>query len=182
MKKWAEEEDKKYSFLYKNNYPVGSPMRLINLFNIDKNKKCIDLGCGRASLSKYFSQYTGIDVSEYIIKNNLNNRQGLFYHKSLDELYDLTENYDVAICSDVMEHIPENEIDNTLKSISSLQVQHYYFAISTRKSVLLDANGNNLHLSILTASKWIDYLSNYFQIINKEVKPTLFSVKCITKN
>jgi len=178
MKTWAKAEDTKYSDLYKNGYPIGAPMRLVNLFDVNQNSKCIDLGCGRASLSKYFSNYTGIDVSEYIISNNLNNRQGLFYHKSLDDLYDLTDNYDVAICSDVMEHIPENEIDNTLKSISSLKVQHYYFAISTRKSVLLDSNGNNLHLSVLPADQWRHYLSKYFKILEEEIKPSLFSVKC----
>ncbi len=179
MKKWAKEEDEKYSLLYKNNYPIGAPMRLIKLFNIDKNKKCIDLGCGRASLSKYFSKYTGIDVSAFIVKQNQSTRTGLFLHQSLDNLYEITEAYDVAICSDVMEHIPEDEIHNVLKSISSLNVQNYYFAISTRKSVFLDMNGNNLHLSVLTASEWINHLSNYFKVIEKEIKPTLLSVTCI---
>lgn len=178
MKKWAKEEDSKYSWLYENNYPIGAPMRIIKKYNIKSAEKCIDLGCGRASLSMHFSDYTGVDVSNYIIEHNKKTRIGTFIHCSLDDLANITEKYDVAICSDVMEHIPKNEIDNVLKSISSLISSHFYFAISTRKSVLLDKEGNNLHLSVLTSEEWKKHITKYFKILDEESINSLYTVKC----
>lgn len=167
---WYLEEDLKYSELYKDGYPIGNPMGLIKTFSIPADNKCIDLGCGRASLSNYFKNYTGVDVSKYIIDKNKTTRKGKFYHKSLDKLEELTsEQFDVAVCADVMEHIPEDKVDDVLMSISSLNVSRFYFGISCRKSVFLDKRGNNLHLTVNTPDEWIVKLSKYFNIENSNI-------------
>ena len=181
MKNWAQEEDSKYSWLYENGYPIGNPMRIVNKYNLLNNKICIDLGCGRASLSKHFQSYTGVDVSKYVIEHNKKTRSGHYVHASLDELHKIRFNYnyfDVAICSDVMEHIPETEVDNVLSSISKLNVKEFYFAISTRKSVLLDKDDNNLHLSVFSSDKWNSLISKYFLIQDEEIIPSLYTTKC----
>lgn len=181
MKTWYEIEDTKYSWLYKNNYPIGQPMRVVKMFNLSKNLSCIDLGCGRATLSTYFTEYTGVDVSQYIISLNKSNRNGNYIHASLDRLGFIKDNYDVAICSDVMEHIPPEEVDNVIRSISSLSVVDYYFVISTRKSVILDKDKKNLHLSVFSAAIWRSKLLQYFEISSEEILASLYTVKCKKK-
>jgi len=181
MKSWSQEEDEKYSWLYENGYPIGNPMRIVNRYKLLNNQICIDLGCGRASLSKHFEFYTGVDISKYIIEHNKKTRSGHYIHSSLDELYKIKLNYnnfDIAICSDVMEHIPEPEVVNVLSSISKLNVRDFYFAISTRKSVLLDKNKNNLHLSVFTSNTWNSLISKFFSIQDEEIAPSLYTVKC----
>lgn len=181
MKSWAKEEDNKYSWLYENGYPIGNPKRVVNKYNLSKSQTCIDLGCGRASLSKYFDSYTGVDVSGYIIEHNKKTRSGHYVHASLDALHKIKfsyDHFDVAICSDVMEHIPEQEITNVLSSISKLNVKEFYFAISTRRSVLLDKNNNNLHLSVFSSGKWNSLISKFFSIQDEEIAPSLYTVKC----
>ena len=181
MKKWSKIEDDKYSWLYKNNYPIGQPMRVVKKFNLDKNLSCIDLGCGRASLSTHFTNYTGVDVSEYIIEFNKLNRSGKYIHASLDDLSPIDDFYDVAICSDVMEHLPPDQIKNVLKSISSLSVKDFYFVISTRKSFILDKEKKNLHLSVFSASVWRNMFLEFFKITNEDISPTQYTLKCQTK-
>lgn len=181
MKTWSKIEDEKYSWLYKNNYPIGQPMRVVKMFNLSPELSCIDLGCGRASLSKYFVNYTGVDVSEYIINLNKLKRDGSYLHASLDSLDFITDLYDIAICSDVMEHIPPEEVDNVIRSISSLSVVDYYFVISTRKSVILDKDKKNLHLSVFPAAIWRSKLLKYFEISSEETLASLYTVKCKKK-
>jgi len=181
MKDWAQEEDDKYSWLYENGYPIGNPMRIVNKYGLLKEQSCIDLGCGRACLSTYFVSYVGIDVSKYIIDHNKKTRSGDYFHASLDRLSDISlgrSYFDVAICSDVMEHIPEVEVCNVLSSISSLDVKNFYFAISTRKSGYLDKNKQNLHLSVFSSEKWKSLLSKFFSIENEDKIPDLYTVKC----
>lgn len=181
MKEWAKIEDKKYSILYENGYPIGAPMSLINHFNIKKDYKAIDLGCGSASLSNFFNNYTGVDVSSYVINRNKNKNKGDYIHISLDDVHSIIEDFDIGICADVMEHIPENEVDNVLASISKLKCNYLYFGISTRKSVFLDSEGNNLHLTVWSIDKWISVLKKYFIIEQYDEKPSLLYVKCSKK-
>lgn len=181
MKHWSKLEDEKYSLLYKNNYPVGQPMRCVKKYNLPKDLNCIDLGCGKASLSTYFSNYTGVDVSGYIIEKNKRTRSGQYHHASLDDLYFITDSFDLAICSDVLEHIPTIEVENVLKSISSLNCKDYYFVISTRKSVLLDSKKNNLHLSVFNHDWWKSKINHFFNIKDEEILPTLYTVQCQKK-
>lgn len=181
MKKWAISEDKKYSWLYERSYPPGNPMGCVKKYSLPNTLSCIDLGCGRASLSTYFNNYTGVDVSEYIISKNKKTRSGKYHHSSLDELDFIQDYFDIAICSDVMEHIPPEELDSVLSSISNLKVETYFFVISTRKSVLLDEDNNNLHLSVFSSDFWRKKLNIFFTINHEEVKTTLYTVKCLKK-
>lgn len=178
MHKWKEIEDEKYSWLYENGYPIGQPMRSVKKFNIPKNLSCIDLGCGRGTPSSYFDNYTGVDISRYIINYNKQNRKGNYIHASLDNLSMITDSYDIALCSDVMEHIPESHVESVLESISKLSVDLYYFTISTRKSVLLDKDKNNLHLTIWNSDTWRKILSQFFTLLEEECLPTLYTIKC----
>jgi Glycosyltransferase family 29 (sialyltransferase)/Methyltransferase domain len=181
MQNWEQIEDQKYSFLYENDYPIGDPMRLVKKYQISKKSSCIDLGCGRASLSNYFDNYTGVDVSEFIIGQNKKNRKGVYFHKSLASLEDLTNHYNCAICSDVMEHIPPEHVDSVLASMSKLNADIFYFAISTRKSVFLDNNGENLHLTVLPAHDWRNKILANFIILNEETSGSLWICKAIKK-
>lgn len=182
MEPWYREEDIKYSDLYSKGYPIGNPMGLIKKYNISRESKCIDLGCGRGSLSNYFENYTGVDVSEYIIAENKKKRKGNFYHLSLDCLDSLySSEFDVAICADVMEHIPEDKIENVLESMSKLSVREFFFGISTRKSVFLDSEGDNLHLAVLRPQEWLNYFSKYFTEIESKTSGSLLEIKCKNK-
>lgn len=179
---WYKKEDERYSHLYSNNYPIGNPMGIVTRYKLQKNQKCLDLGCGRATLSNYFTDYTGVDVSSYIIEQNKKTKKGIFYNCSLDDISMLKNNqYEVIICSDVMEHIPENKLDGVLYSISKMSTKMFYFDISLRKSVFLDSQGNNLHLSVLSKDTWLNYFQKYFTIISSELKNTLLHIECSNK-
>lgn len=178
---WWEKEDEKYSSLYDGGYPIGNPMGLVMKFGIPRIRKAIDLGCGRASLSRFFSDYTGVDVSSSVINiNKTKNTNGTYHHLSLHDLKKLYEEvYDVAICADVMEHIPPDRIDDVLSSISALNCNEFHFGISTRPSVILDNEGNNLHLTVLPAEEWESIFQKHFDGVELHiVNKSLCYIKC----
>jgi len=165
--KWYEEEDIRYSNLYENGYPPGDPYRLVDKIGCTKDKKVLDLGCGPAILARKFDDYTGVDISSYVIeRNRIKYPDKTFYHRSLHNLGIIKDkHFDVIILADVLEHIPPNKIRSVLFEIQKLDFDKIAMSISTRKSVILDAKGKNLHLTVWSKDKWIEELDNFFKII-----------------
>jgi len=192
FKQWYEIEDEKYSLLYEKGspttkfkpYPIGAPMRLVHEFSYSNNLKVCDLGCGRASLSNYFKEhYVGVDCAKYIIDLNKKRLKGDFYHTSLCNLSCLKNyDFDVSICADVMEHIPEAYVEEVLREISKVKSNVYAFGISTRKSVFLDNDGGNLHLTVWDHEQWLATLRNYFNVVRAEFLPSLLMVEVKSKH
>jgi len=180
---WLQGEDKKYSKLYSSGYPHGGPMGLVTVFDIPKEKKCIDLGCGLGELSKHFTDYTGVDVSSWVIGSNKQRKiNGTYYHASLDNLTCINKNqYDVGICSDVMEHIPEEKVGVILKSISLLKVGTFYFDIALLPSSNVDEEGKNLHLTLWKQERWVEELKKYFKLKEGKICEGSLRVSCTLK-
>lgn len=176
-KEWYKLEDEKYSWLYANGYPKGNPEGLCSRFDIPSSWKAVDLGCGLGSLSNYFKNYTGIDGARFVVeKNQKDNKNGTYIHGSLHKVHELVSgSFDVAICADVMEHIPSDQVETVLQSIAKVDANRYAFAISTRPSGILDKDGGNLHLTIWTHQAWENALTKYFNIrVSQHVNNTTF--------
>jgi cyclopropane fatty-acyl-phospholipid synthase-like methyltransferase len=181
---WIKEEDDKYSSLYSNGYPDGTPIYLVNLFNLKYSEKVIDLGCGLGSLSNHFKNYTGVDISNWVISRNRDVRvNGEYYHESLSDLsFFHDQEYDSVICSDVMEHIPENKVIEVLNSISLLTSRKFYFEINILPSSYVDSNGDNLHLTLWSTDKWIEELKKYFNLSKATIKEKSMLIECYPLN
>jgi SAM-dependent methyltransferase len=76
--------------------------------------KVLDVGCGVGSLSLYLAklghQVTGIDLSQRAIKiaQGAAHDLKLKVHFSVGELQNGTGGYDLVICSEVIEHVPDD--------------------------------------------------------------------------
>jgi len=75
---------------------------------------------------------------------------------------------DLVVCTDVLEHIEPDNLDDVLKHIHSLTKKRLYFTVSLRPAQKTLADGRNAHLIIESANWWIERLSQYFLI--NEVK------------
>ncbi len=61
--------------------------------------------------------------------------------------------YDLVLCTDVMEHIPEGDVLDVLWHIRGLS-RRAYFNISTRPSTILLPNGDNAHATVQAPELW----------------------------
>lgn len=67
-----------------------------------------------------------------------------------------SKNYDMIVCTDVLEHVPEESVQSVLSNIFGIATRFVYLSISTKAaSKMLDAN-TNAHLCIQTRDWWID--------------------------
>jgi len=116
----------------------------INALIKDKHLKTIlDYGCGKA---KFHPKEWNADkydpaVPEYSEKP--------------------TGRYDLVICTDVLEHIPQNHLDEVIEDIFNYSDQWVFISVCCRKAKEILPNGYNAHATIESTKWWKDKFSKY---------------------
>ena len=144
---------------YKKNYFVGHSLKS-NIIYIDKIiedyncKSLLDFGCGKPILYNPNPYKRDLDIFLY----------DPFYssYKKVP-----SKKYDMVVCTDVMEHIEKNNIENILKQIQIYTNKVIYFAICTRPAHKNLPDGRNAHITLLNDKEWIGVLRKQ---INNNIK------------
>jgi hypothetical protein len=107
----------------------------------------LEYGCGQSLLYKNL---------------NLNGARWVRYDPAIPELSVIPiEQADMAINTDVLEHIPETDIDDVLKHIRSFS-PNVFFNISTRPAREILPDGTNAHCTVWDADTWLARLQRFF--------------------
>ena len=146
-----------YINLYKLNNKYKRNLKpMFNIINSTINFNCksfLDYGCGNGDLANYF--------------NNIRNCNTYKYDPAILEYQYLDKNIKVDLIEncDVMEHIPEDEIDTVLEEISKIS-QNVFFNISLKKAKTILPNGENAHCTIKPVRWWANKINKYFKQAN----------------
>lgn len=160
-----------YKTLYQNekNYSRNLlPMykTIVSCVNFEINS-FLDYGCGKSNLSEIFKYYKKIKTFKY--------------DPAIEEFSQLDKSIKVDLIAncDVMEHIPEKEIDNVLKDISNIS-DNVFFNIYLKKAKTFLPNGENAHCTIKPIYWWKDKIKKNFKYVS--IIPTTYknSVTIIT--
>jgi len=106
----------------------------------------LDYGCGNAL------EYIHNKVHEKVW-----NVSAVWYdpnHNKFNYLPD--KEFDGVICTDVMEHIPEESVSTVLNRIFNRAKKFVFFNISIRKAAKTLPNGENAHVTVMPSSWWDD--------------------------
>ncbi len=123
-------------------------------------KSVLDFGCGQSRLVDWVAK--------------LNDAEARRYDPAIPEFATPpTQPADLVICTDVMEHIPENDIDDLFAQIRAL-TSHAFFAISLVEAVETLPNGENAHCTVRPKNFWDRRLRKHF--------PTLRHVRSFENN
>lgn len=68
--------------------------------------------------------------------------------------------FDMVICTDVMEHVPEEDVGKVLAELLNYTDKVLYLSIATYPASKKFSNGNNVHLTIKPKEWWEKMLSN----------------------
>ena len=68
------------------------------------------------------------------------------------------QTFDGVVCTEVMEHVPESEVQQTLSTIFSKATRFVFFSISTRKSTKIFSNGQDIHVTVKSESWWYNQI------------------------
>lgn len=133
------------------------------IININNFTNLLDYRCGKAEFyEKNFisnnveypslKKLWGVDIDLYdpcyIKYSNLNE------HKK----------YDIVICIDVLEHIPEEDISSVLNLISSLTNKYIFLNVSCNEAVALLPNGENAHINIKEPQWWYEKILEIIKV------------------
>ncbi len=167
--------EKKKVNLYNKLYEINKdynrnlkPMYRIIKSSINFNiNSFLDYGCGKSNLTEIFSQNNNIQTYKYdpAIKEFSNLKNGL--------------KVDLVANCDVMEHIPEDEIDGVLMDISKIS-NNVFFNIYLEKAETILPNGENAHCTVKPIQWWQNKILKYFSEANIVLSSYKNSVCIIT--
>lgn len=110
-------------------------------------KSLLDYGCGKQSL-----------------KFSLPELNVIGYDPAIEGLDTAPEPSELVVCTDVLEHIEPELIDDVLNDISRLTIRNAFLVISTRPANKTLPDGRNAHLIQKPISWWAEKLEKRFRI------------------
>lgn len=166
----VEREREKYQEIWsRENYAGFAPGEhfvdlVIEVFGIQPGDELIDYGCGSGKAATMFERRdiktTGIDFAMNCVQPGAN--FSTFLVACLWDLPDVQSDW--AYCTDVMEHIPSEKVNDVLRGIADRTRKGAFFNIATRDDVMGGMIGKRLHMTVITAQAWLDLLSQYWTV------------------
>lgn len=112
-----------------------------------KPEVVLEYGCGQSQLSEVLS-----DKVKSFVK----------YDPAIEEFKELSINQcDMLINTDVLEHIPESDLDDVLGHMKSLSSK-VFFNICTRPALEILPDGTNAHCTVKSPEFWRDKIEEIF--------------------
>lgn len=146
-----------YKILYEKNTDYLRnllPMyRVINSCTNFKVNSFLDYGCGKGNLAEIFKEKKKIKIYKY--------------DPAIKEYANLKNNLKVDLIAncDVMEHIPEDEIDYVIDEISKIS-KNVFFNIYLKEAKTILPNGENAHCTVKPKIWWKNKILNKFSEAN----------------
>lgn len=111
-------------------------------------KKILDWGCGRSDLSAHF----WADGKRKIVK----------YDPAIPDYSVLPDgHFDLALVTDVMEHITMTQVDDVLRQVAG-KASNAIFTISLRPAKAKLPDGRNAHVTLLSVNEWMRWVQDVF--------------------
>jgi SAM-dependent methyltransferase len=127
------------------------------LFEIYKPKSIIDVGCGLGNWIQVAKKISGAKIigvdGDYVNRSLLKIEENEFVEKDLTKVFDLNQKFDLAICLEVAEHLPESSAEGFIKSITNHSDVIMF-------SAALPGQGGQNHINEQWPSYWQDHFAN----------------------
>jgi 2-polyprenyl-3-methyl-5-hydroxy-6-metoxy-1,4-benzoquinol methylase len=159
-----------YDALYHRGYPPSGQSSQAALFLVQKlgreylaGAHLIDVGCGHGDLADVLAlpraSYLGVDISPHIIALDRQRFEGL---PNTDHLVGSVTNlpvaagaYQVAVCLEMMEHLPEALVDRALSELVRVAEHVLVSACCAPSWHRSPIDGSGLHLTVRPAAWWL---------------------------
>lgn len=120
---------------------------LLNL--LPDNPTILDFGCGRGTFKPAMLEFRpDAVITEY--------DPGVRGKNTLQMIP-----VDYVVCTDVMEHVEEDMVVDTLRTLNFLAIHGVFFNIDTAPSKSFLPDGRNTHITIKPAAWWKDMLDEH---------------------
>lgn len=122
----------------------------------------LDWGCGTAV---QWHKQTLVNKTQSLMNVLGEKVQGFYRYDPAYEIYSKkpSSKYDFVICSDVLEHIPNENLENFFSEINSYIKKDgvIFYSISTVSSNNFFLDGENMHVNLKSPEEWYKLLRKY---------------------
>ncbi len=119
-----------------------------HIYDLPPVRTILDFGCGRSRLVDWLAK--------------IHDARAFRYDPAIPEFSQMpTKSADLVLCTDVMEHIPEENLPQIIETIRALS-PNVYFNISCRPANEILPNGENAHCTVRPARWWARTLRQSF--------------------
>lgn len=142
---------------------IRSLVDLILQFTADKKSVTIlDFGCGTAV---HWHKHTLVNKTKSLMTVLGEKVQGFYRYDPAVDIYSKkpTTKFDLVVCSDVLEHIPDSELQSFIQEASLYVADEgmLMFSVSTTPSKNSFLSGENMHINIKSPDEWVALLKKY---------------------
>ena len=130
---------------------VGQLMPLID----KKITSLLDFGCGRSNTSELLRKQLGLPEKEVSRYDPAVEGRDTVPSRS----------FHTVICTDVLEHIPEEELNDVLVDIWGFADKQAIFVIAMREASAILPNGENAHCTVQQKEWWEEKLRTVFDSV-----------------
>ena len=127
------------------------------LFEIYKPSSILDVGCGLGNWIEVAKKLSGAKIigvdGDYVDRRLLKIEENEFVEKDLTKTFDLNKKFDLAICLEVAEHLPEASAEGFIKSITNHSDVIMF-------SAALPGQGGQHHINEQWPSYWQEHFNN----------------------
>jgi 2-polyprenyl-3-methyl-5-hydroxy-6-metoxy-1,4-benzoquinol methylase len=121
---------------------------IVGLANAMQTADILDYGCGKGTLN----QAIGIRIKEY--------------DPAVPGKDDAPDPADIVVCSDVLEHIEPECLEDVLSDLEVLAKRAVFLCVATRPAMKVLSDGRNAHLIVEDKSWWLPKLMDRWDIMN----------------
>ena len=158
-KQWTIEE-------YKPTSPgLDQSPAVINWAKEKGIKTILDAGCGMGYATKKFIE-AGFDAEGLDIASNCLQVENIKFHNV--PIWDTRLNriYDLVFCCDVMEHVPEGKVEDTLKELRRIGKYVFLKVACFEDNIWRKYFKQPLHITIKSFDWWKEKISRHFKILD----------------
>ena len=169
-------EREKYQLMWQfDSYRESSPgERVVDFYLKEFRPKglVIDFGCGTGRASLIIHKHNPVMLLDFVDNCRDEEAQSLpFIQWDLTDPIPVSANY--GFCSDVLEHIPEQDVAKVIANIMQSAI-HVFFQISVVDDVMGDPINQSLHVTIKPHSWWKKkFLSQGYKIVYEQELKTV---------
>ncbi len=139
--------------------------RAFAVMEMVKGKTLIDFGSGPARATKWF-QDQGLKATAVDFAPNARETDVKFVEACLWDMPASLKAAEYGFCTDVMEHIPSDKVNDVLDGIAKRVRYGVYFRIATRPDKMGRLIGKPLHLTVQGGEWWRRKVEEYFPLVD----------------
>jgi len=167
-KDYQKKAEAKYEIAYKNPdyYKTSAGMlQTHEVLATLKFKNVLDVGCGPGySLLKFIisgKEGMGVEVCKHLYNTALRafDVNEVVMPARIQNLPFDADTYDLVYCTDVLEHIPEPDIDVSIKELVRVSRKYIYVSIATVPAMFHPELG--LHETVKPMDWWLQFFNKY---------------------